>query len=65
MFMWFGNPRLRPRLQANQARGFHYPNLPRLQIFTIDFQGVNGPLQQKIIPQSLHSSVSHTYTLQI
>ena len=49
IFTWFGYPRLRPRLQAHPAWGFHYPSLPRLQMFTIDFQGVNGPLQQEII----------------
>ena len=43
--MWFGNPHLRPRLQVHRAWGFHYPNLPSLQMLTIDFEGVNEPLQ--------------------
>ena len=47
IFTWFGNPRLRLCLQANQAQGFHYSNLPRLQVLTIDFQGVNEPLQSR------------------
>ena len=49
IFTWFGYPRLRPHLQAHLVWGFHYPSLPRLQMFTIDFQGVNEPLQQEII----------------
>ena len=64
IFMWFGNPHLRPRLQANQAQGFHYPSLPRLQVlynwllrcqqtFTIN----------RLSPQSLHPKCfSYLYT---
>ena len=63
IFTWFGNSRLHPCLQANQAWGFHYPSLPRLQMRTIDYQDVNGPLQQDIIPNLFTQSVSHTYTL--
>ena len=40
---------------------FHYPNLPRLQMFTIDFQGVNGPSQQEIIPNFLTQVYPNTY----
>ena len=49
IFTWFGYPYLRPHLQAHPAWGFHYPSLPILQMFTIDFQGVNEPFQQEII----------------
>ena len=64
IFTWFGNPRLRPRLQAHPAWGFHYPNLPSLQVlynwlpmcqwtFTI----------KRLSLQSLHSKcLSHLYT---
>ena len=64
--MWFGNPCLRPRLQANQAQGFHYPSLPKFQGFTIDFQGINEPLQSRdYLPSLFTPSVSHTCTLTI
>ena len=36
---------------------------PRLQILTIDFQGVNGPLQQEIIPNLLTQVYPNTYNL--
>ena len=63
IFTWFGYPRLCPRLQAHPGWEFHYPNLPRLQIFTIDFQGVNEPLQQEIIsPISSPQCFPHLYT---
>ena len=64
IFTWFGNPRLRPRLQAHPAWGFHYPSLPRLQVlynwlprcqltFTI----------KRLSPWSLHRKCfSHLYT---
>ena len=45
IFMWFDKTFLRPCLQPNQAQGYHYPSLLRLQDFTIDFQDVNKPLQ--------------------
>ena len=32
IFMWFGNPRLRPCLQAHLVWGFHYPSLPMFQV---------------------------------
>ena len=65
IFTWFSYPRLRPRLQANRARGFHYPNLPSLQMFTIDFQGVNEPLQQEIISPISSPQVFPTLVSQI
>ena len=61
IFTWFGNPCLRPRLQAHRDWGFHYPSLSRLQALTIDFQGVNGPLQQEIILNLLTQVYPNTY----
>ena len=59
IFTRFGYPRLRFR-----ARGFHYPSLSRLQMFTIDFQGVNESLQPRDYLSNLFTpSDSHTYTL--
>ena len=63
IFTWFGNICLRPHLQANQTWGFHYASLLRFQVLTIDFQGVDRPLQQEIIPQSFNPTVSHTQAL--
>ena len=34
---------------------------PRLQMLTLDFQGVNGPLQQEIIPNLLTQVYPNTY----
>ena len=65
IFMWFGNPRLRPCLQAHRAWGFHYPSLPRFQTLTIDFQSVNEPLQQEIIPNLLFQVYPNIYNLLI
>ena len=65
IFTWFGNRRLCSRLQAHRAWRFHYPNLPRLQTFTIDFQGVNEPLQQEIISNLLTQDYPNTYNLSI
>ena len=61
IFTWFDNPPLRPRLQTIQAREFHYPNLPILQMFTIDFQGVNERLSTnlftQVFPTLIHSQI--------
>ena len=73
IFTWFGNPRLRPRLQAHRAWGFHYPSLSKASNVYNWLQGVNEPLQQEIIspisspqvfPTLVHSQIDKRWKLQ-
>ena len=62
IFTWFDNPRLRPRIQANQAWGFHYPSLSRLQMLTRLLR-CQWTLQQEIIFNLLTQVYPNTYNL--
>ena len=48
---------------SSSAWGFHYPSLSKASTITIDFQGVNGPLQQEIIHNLLTQVYPNTYNL--
>ena len=63
IFTWFGNPRLRPRLQAIEAWGFHYPSLSKASTVYNWLQGVNEPLQQRdYLPISSLKYLTHSNT---